>query len=686
MVADSVETGLLLNLATPEKPENVESEVGPKSAADVKRKRPLKSQRNEFQKSLKRGRDRDLQQDLRRAEVTKVSGTDDEGYGHPIVSSLFTSNPEVPECPDVEVTPRVEGVFENASVTDSDNAFSKLGLHPFLSSNLSQMFEQPTRIQSLALPIVLEGKDALIKAQTGTGKTLVYASAIVHQLQKIRPKITRSQGVMAVVLVPTKELASQTYDWFVKLSRAFSWIVPGLVIGIEKRKSEKARIRKGLNILVTTPGRLLDHLDSTQSLSFARLKYVVVDEADLLLEMGFQQKIKQILQRADSESIETTRQTILLSATLTPAIERLACLTLRSPVFIDSFGQNEDASDSDGDVKLVTPTSLQHFFVLVPTKLRLVTLLAFLAEKVIEERAKVLVFFATQDLVDFHTALLKHLDLSENESSRSSSLHPMKLHGKMEQLERIKVFEEFRKKKSGLLLSTDVAARGLDLSSVHWVVQCSAPSTLAAYLHRSGRTGRIGQRGSCLLFLLPSEAGFLSVLQQEQIPMKSMKAETILERLNCPGGRSLEARATWLQLQAEHLVTENTDNLKELAQNAFTSYVRFYMTYPRALRQAFNLKELHLGHVAKSLALRESPSKLGHRARCDQDEGKSRRSTKSAYGNTSINEVRHGGARAERTSRVVGGQRVLKVESSVSFSEFDSGLEPIVATKKRRKK
>ena len=348
----------------------------------------------------------------------------------PFVSSLFTSNPTVPECSEVDVTPRVEDVFSNT-------AFKELGLHAFLAAKLSEMFAKPTRIQSLALPKIgrpEQSADALIKAQTGTGKTIVYVCAILNRLQAIRPKISRTQGVMALVLLPTKELARQTYDTFLQLGTAFTWIVSGLVIGVDKRKSEKARIRKGINVLVTTPGRLLDHLDSTANLTLANLKYLVIDEADLLLEMGFQQQIGKILQHSTNQE----RQTLLLSATLTPAVEDLAILSLKTDrLFIDAY--------TSEDVKLVSPISLEHFFVFIPTKLRLVALIAFLQEKVQQKSGKVLVFFATQDLVDFHCELLQRLELG---------FKPMRLHGKMAQRERMRVFEGFRRSKSGLLFST----------------------------------------------------------------------------------------------------------------------------------------------------------------------------------------------------------------------------------------
>ena len=148
-----------------------------------------------------------------------------------------------------------------------------------------------TEAQYSSIPLLLKRKDVLVKSQTGSGKTLAYAIPIVQTLQQISPKIDRTSGILALVIVPTRELVLQTYTWFVKILKPFTWVVASYLMGGEKKKSEKARIRKGVNILVSTPGRLLDHLSSTKNLNLGRLQWLVLDEADRLLDLGYEKDV-----------------------------------------------------------------------------------------------------------------------------------------------------------------------------------------------------------------------------------------------------------------------------------------------------------------------------------------------------------------------------------------------------------
>lgn len=175
-----------------------------------------------------------------------------------------------------------------------------------------------TKVQSLSIPALISGKDALIKSATGSGKTLAYSIPLVHQLQALVPKLGRAHGLRALVIVPTRELALQTYDCINQLLNPFRRIVLGLLVGGEKKKSEKARIRKGLNILVVTPGRLLDHLGHTNNLRLEALQMLVIDEADRLYEQGFSAVIGQIMEHIQGalHKAEKPLQTVLLSATL----------------------------------------------------------------------------------------------------------------------------------------------------------------------------------------------------------------------------------------------------------------------------------------------------------------------------------------------------------------------------------
>ena len=200
----------------------------------------------------------------------------------------------------------------------SVSSFADLKCSDLLVACLKQRFslETATKVQSLSIPPLLSGKDALIKSATGSGKTLAYAIPIVHRLQALVPKIDRALGLHALIIVPTRELALQTFDALNKLLNPYRRIVLGMLVGGEKKKSEKARIRKGLNILVATPGRLLDHLGKTENLKLYRLQWLVIDEADRLYEQGFSAIIAQIIEHIQQKCANLSIQTVLLSATL----------------------------------------------------------------------------------------------------------------------------------------------------------------------------------------------------------------------------------------------------------------------------------------------------------------------------------------------------------------------------------
>ncbi|CAG0915753.1 unnamed protein product, partial [Notodromas monacha] len=547
-------------------------------------------------------------------------------------SSLFGKNPEIPKLNHKSVVPVSEKVFSTTN-------FSESGVHPFLVQSLKAHYniEHMTEIQLKAIPIALQGRDILVKSQTGSGKTLTYVTPILTMLQAVRPKITRDHGCYALVVVPTRELALQTYEWLRVLCRSFAWIVPGVFTGGEKRKSEKARIRKGINILVSTPGRLLDHVTNTMNVTLNRVRWLVLDEADRLTDMGYERDISKIVQALDAQKAEE-RQTILLSATLTPAVERLAGLAMKDRVYVDVADVSEESHGKLTGFAL--PAHLKHHYVVVPPKLRLVSLLTFLLDKTCNgSEGKIIVFMGTQDMVDFHAELFTRIyagadgkssgvddeDLEDDEGlldaidKASKKRRPVKayiarLHGKMEQKERTAIFSKFRDTKAGILLCTDVASRGLDLPKVHWIVQYNAPTAIEDYIHRVGRTARVGNHGNALLFLAPSECSFLEHLEDFQIKFIEMSGEDILATLLlldaevCPG-RSMEERATKLQTTSELLLIADKQ-LHQKAVDAFRSFVNFYATYPRDLKRVFCNRTIHLGHYAKSFALRESPSEL----------------------------------------------------------------------------
>ncbi|KAF6123879.1 DEAD-box helicase 31 [Phyllostomus discolor] len=570
-----------------------------------------------------------------------ASGKNQEQKPGVKTSSLFRNNPEIPQLRRPLVKQVQESVF-------SSEAFHELDLHPHLISTIHAVLNmsQMTSVQKQSIPVLLEGRDALVRSQTGSGKTLAYCIPVVQSLQAMQTKIQRSDGPYALVLVPTRELALQSFDTFQKLLKPFTWIVPGVLMGGEKRKSEKARLRKGINILISTPGRLVDHIKSTKNIHFSRVQWLVLDEADRILDLGFEKDVALILNAVNAESQK--RQNVLLSATLTDGVTRLADISLHNPVSISVLDESHRPSSPEDHAVLgmcapessdeldgfAIPEGLDQYVTLVPSKLRLVCLAAFLLQKCkFETDQKVIVFFSSCELVEFHYHLFLQTLLSGVGAPVPGQVPPactrfrfLRLHGSMDQEERTEVFQEFAHSGTGVLFCTDVAARGLDLPQVTWIVQYNAPSSPAEYIHRVGRTARIGCRGSSLLVLAPSEAEYVSSLASHKINVSEMKMEAILSVLtshDCLKGRrrgsqkpqaagpqEIQERATALQAVFEDYV-HSSEKTVSWAKRALQSFVRAYTTYPRELKHIFHVRALHLGHVAKSFGLRDAPGKLG---------------------------------------------------------------------------
>ncbi|KAM6316084.1 ATP-dependent DNA helicase DDX31 isoform 3-T5 [Podargus strigoides] len=525
------------------------------------------------------------QKSLPKKQLTEKQNESQKSKPFIKTSSLFRNNPDIPEIH----RKAVQQVQENVFTTDS---FSQLDLHPHLISTINNVLKisSMTSVQKQTIPVLLQGRDALVRSQTGSGKTLAYGIPLVQSLQGMESKIQRSDGPYALVLVPTRELALQSFDTMQKLLKPFAWIVPGVLMGGEKRKSEKARLRKGINILISTPGRLVDHIKSTECIHFRRTQWLIIDEADRILDLGFEKDVAVILNALNAE--RETRQNVLLSATLTEGVTRLADISLNDPISISIADEIQKAlkpaSQTDRQVSsssncmtqenFAVPEKLKQYVMMVPSKLRLVTLAAFILEKCkFEKHHKMIIFFSSCEQVEFHYELLLKvlaggLESEQPERSSVSSAHLqfLRLHGNMEQEERTEVFQEFLKSKTGILLCTDVAARGLDLPQVTWIVQYNAPASPAEYIHRIGRTARIGCHGNSLLVLAPSEAEYVSLLASHKINVSEMKMEKVLSslmkddrfKLHRPGSKrscgtdpqEVRERATVLQTKFENYV------------------------------------------------------------------------------------------------------------------------------------
>ncbi|GMP37027.1 hypothetical protein CsSME_00008915 [Camellia sinensis var. sinensis] len=515
----------------------------------------------------------------------------------------------------------------------SSCSFSSLGLQSSLCDQLRDRmgFEFPTLIQAQAIPVILSGRHVLVNAATGTGKTVVYLAPIIHHLQKYDPRIQRSHGTF------------------------------GYIMGGENRSKEKARLRKGISILVATPGRLLDHLKNTSSFVYTNLRWIIFDEADRILELGFGKDIEEILDllgsrkqkslsegNAISRISEFQRQNLLLSATLNEKVNTLAKMSLENPVMIglddsklqtspslehlESLGSDVDnelkysgklISSSNEEYKL--PAQLVQRYVKVPCGSRLVVLLSILKTLFDSEISyKIVVFFSTCDAVDFHYSLLSDFQLSNQQPEGECQKQYLKcktfrLHGNMKHEDRRTTFQAFKTEKSALLLSTDICARGLDFPKVKCIIQYDSPGEATEYVHRVGRTARLGERGHSLLFLQPIEMDYLQDLEKHGASLTEYPLLKVLDSFPLYGQQhhakrfvSVEMHPWVLSLQkALESFIMAAPGMKKLAKDAFCSWVRAYTAHRGELKRIFMVKKLHLGHVAKSFALKEQPSLVG---------------------------------------------------------------------------
>lgn len=638
-----------------------------------------------------------------------------------VVSSLFSSNPEIQQPKSQLYKKNRTSIPSNAPVADS-TTFTGLGVEPDLVELLGNKLNvnAPTNIQRKAIPLLLgpartvqgadipeHDVDVVVQAETGSGKTLTYLLPIVNRLIAASTSSSgnsdgksfgdRAIGTVAIILTPTRELAQQVtsvLSQIVNLPKPKNpnvhrshWIVPGIIIGGDNRNKEKARLRKGINILVSTPGRLLDHLEKTQSFEVRDLKWLVLDEADRLLDLGFEETLKKIMaiienktraggnpkykEATNTKYWPARRQTVLCSATLRQDVKHLAGWFLKNPSFVSGSvddkkqeqeiaesiqkqqqqQQDEEMKERDDheDVKFSTPNQLKQSYTITPAKLRLVTLVTMLkscfvdAKRQRPKESKVIVFFSSCDSVDFHydmfskagkkrqedsDAEMDHRDDSDGEDDEATKMQKalakimggggkdkdeankdsksrladimntedddddddlpykrsellgnvpvLRLHGDLDQKSRTQSYSEFSKLPSGVLLCTDVAARGLDLPNVDRIIQYDPPTDLKDYVHRVGRTARLGKAGSALLFLLPSEMEYLDVLKAQDMYPESITMESVLSFL----GQNYQIPAQELQNKMERYVLEDEEVCeRDMSVYENVSILTFYILF-----------------------------------------------------------------------------------------------------------
>eukprot|EP01012_Entosiphon_sulcatum_P040711 TRINITY_DN5439_c0_g1_i1.p1 TRINITY_DN5439_c0_g1~~TRINITY_DN5439_c0_g1_i1.p1 ORF type:complete len:820 (-),score=221.68 TRINITY_DN5439_c0_g1_i1:187-2646(-) len=424
-------------------------------------------------------------------------------------------------------------------------------------------FFRATTIQRLAIPMALTGRDILGSAKTGSGKTLAFVVPLLELLA--RERWCELDPVGAIVLTPVRELAQQIFDVLNLVGRGHPFSAALLVGG--HSAEQEMRVMHRIHIVVATPGRLLMHMERTE-FDVSRLQVLVLDEADRLLDMGFRKELTAIIQHLPED-----RQTLLFSATQTEDVQALARLSLKDPVNLSAHAQ----------CALSTPKRLAQNYIVVPLDMKLNLLWTFLMK---HRRSKTMVFFATCNQARF-----AFLAFSRMLRGSTQGIALAALHGKLKQDRRTLVFEGFNKRAEAVLFCTDIACRGLDFPGVHWVVQLDCPDSPATYIHRVGRTARIGAEGNALLVLAPTEQWMIPTLLRAKVPLREVDVHP-----KCSLKNTAKELTALLFADAE---------LKYMAQKAYISYMRD--VHFQSNKLVFRVDDLPHAEFARSLGLHAPP-------------------------------------------------------------------------------
>ena len=440
----------------------------------------------------------------------------------------------------------------------SDIKFSEMNLNKILLERLTlQGYETATEIQAKSIPIALKGEDIIGSAKTGSGKSLAFLIPTVEYILN-HPK---NEGIQSLVITPTRELALQLYDLAKSLMND-NGTTCVLVIGGGNRKKEAEKLSSSeARIIICTPGRLIDHMVNTKKFNYNNIKILIIDEADKILKIGFEEELTEII-----KLIPKNRQTLLFSATITPKVEDLITLSVKNY-------ENIRIKSSDPTV-----STLEQGYLIIDADKKFLFLFTFFKKN---KNSKILVFFATCKEVEFYSSLLNYVDVPV-----------LSITGEYKQQKRSTTFMEFCSLDKGILLCTDVAQRGLDIPDVDWVIQYDPPHDPEEYLHRVGRTARGANKvGKALLMIMPNEINFIRMLQLYKIK---------LDEFQFP-----EKKLAKVQEQLEKLVNKKDKYLLNLATEAYRAYIHSY--HANTDKDTFDLEKLDLLKVCKSFGLISPP-------------------------------------------------------------------------------
>ncbi|XP_023166968.2 probable ATP-dependent RNA helicase DDX55 homolog [Drosophila hydei] len=440
-------------------------------------------------------------------------------------------------------------------------------------------FKLMTPVQTAAIPLLLARKDVSAEAVTGSGKTLAFLVPLLEILQRRHHETPwAAKEIGALIISPTRELARQISEVLAQFlaHEELEHLNQQLIVGGNSIEEDIAALKQQSPcILVCTPGRLEDLFqrkgdDLNLALRVKSLEFLVLDEADRLLDLGFKTSVNNIL-----GYLPRQRRTGLFSATQTTEVTDLIRAGLRNPVLVSV---KEKASVN-------TPARLQNFYKIVEPEQKFLSLLQFLRSST-SRAGKVMVFFPTCACVEYWAEVLPSL-LPDRQV--------LGIHGKMKN-KRASVVERFRNEAQSVLLCTDVLARGLDVPEIEWVVQWDPPSNASSFVHRVGRTARQGTEGNALVFLLPSEDAYIQFLKLNQkVDLSELQEE-------CIEANEVELRSTVEQL---HQLQAADKGAYDKGMRAFVSHVRAYTKHECSA--ILRLKDLDLGKMATAYGLLQLP-------------------------------------------------------------------------------
>eukprot|EP00903_Cladosiphon_okamuranus_P022636 g20831.t1 len=463
------------------------------------------------------------------------------------------------------------------------------GCRPALSQEVLEVvkemgFESMTPVQAATIPLFLTNKDVCVEAVTGSGKTLAFVVPVIEMILRREVELKRNQ-IGAIILTPTRELANQIFGVVSKFSEALDEAKPLLLVGGTSVEDCLAAFRKGgASIVVGTPGRVEDMLNNYNVFDSRELEALVLDEADTLLDMGFAGTINSIFALLPKQ-----RRTGLFSATQTRETKALARAGLRNPATVSVAVRSKAAGSvgvagAPGQKTQATPSSLENFYIVCSPEEKLAQLVGFLQAR--PDGEKTIVFLSTCASVDFFGKALAQLKAVKELGLRIEGLH-----GRMVQKRRTAVYQRFLSQDGGLLVCTDVAARGIDIPDVAWIVQFDPPQDPSYFIHRVGRTARAGKKGRSLTLLCPAEDAYIPFLANRKVPLREMKAFSSVS-------------APELLEEVKGMVKADRDVL-EKGTKAFISFIRAYKEHQCSFIFRFN--DLELAAVARAFCLLRLP-------------------------------------------------------------------------------